>query len=733
MRGAVAGSLALTCALALRPDALSAQQGLAEGLRTIVDTHVTLVTTTTTTPSGTVKTTTQNLFPRLTVDTQALLFPSLRLSAGGVFEISLSDAESSGTFTNGIQETSSSIARLRPYVELRSTSPVLSPGIGYYRRENRTRLGRQPAVTLVSEDYAGYLGWKPEGLPQSDLQFVRTKTFDNERAFEDSTRDFGSIITRYAYQGLNVHYQGAYLDTTDRIDRLETRQVTHGGRADYSTDLFANRLRWNASYAANRQDLTTVASGDGGEVALPVVAFAGLSIVSDTPGTARLTPNPALIDGNLTASAGINLGVQGLGADAQARNLGLDFLRPTEVNRLRVWVDRELPAEIARAFSWEVYTSIDNLVWSRETVVSVAPFGPFEQRFEVDFRAVAVRYLKLVVRPLSATVIDASRYPEILVTELQPFLVESADEVRGELTRTNQMLNTDVRLLLLEAPSLYYEGSYWRRDVNVPGQDSDTLSNGLSITHRFAGMVAAYARGAYEQGTEPQGRRTARVSNATLTIDPIPTLTSSILYTGLDERIGERRDDRKGLFFQNTAQLYRGVDVQAGFGWNFTTRETGERLRDRLLNVSASVVPRSNLTLTLNYTDSTTTRSGVFTGDPEYHTRRGFVTLAFDPFRTLHLVVAEEIIAISGEKTRTTHNVGANWAPFPDGALQFTVVYNESVRPLEYGTDRIFRPGVRWAFSRQSYLDLSYQVIDSEFVALKTESRILSADLKVFF
>lgn len=691
MQRAVAGCLALTGALALRPDALSAQQGLAEGLRTIVDTHVTLVTTTTTTPSGTVKTTTQNLFPRLTVDTQALVFPSLRLSAGGVFEISLSDAASSGTLTNGIQETSSSIARLRPHVGSRSTSPVLAPGIGYYRRENRTRLGRQPGVTLVSEDYAGYLGWKPEGLPQSDLQFVRTKTFDKERAFEDSTRDFGSIITRYAYQGLNVHYQGAYLDTSDRIDRLETRQVTHGGRADYSTDLFANRLRWNVSHAANRQDLTTVASGDGGEVALPVVAFAGLSTVSDTPGTARLTPNPALIDGNLTASAGINLGVQVLGADAQARNLGLDFLRPTDVNRLRVWVDRELPAEIARAFSWEVYTSVDNLVWSRETVVSAAPFGPFEQRFEVDFRVVAVRYLKLVVRPLSATVIDASRYPEILVTELQPFLVESADEVRGELTRTNQMLNTDVRLLLLEAPS-YYEGSHWRRDVNVPGQDSDTLSNGLSVTHRFAGMVAAYARGAYEQGTEPQGRRTAKVSNATLTIDPLPTLTSAVLHGSRRTHRRAARRPKGALLPEHGADLPRrrrpgGLRVELHDPRNrrAPARSAAERQRER----RPAVEPDADAELHRLDDDPlgrVHRRSGV-------HTRRGFVTLAFDPFRTLHLVVAEEIIAISGERTRTTHNVGANWAPFPDGALQFTVVYNESVRPLDAAPTGSSGPG----------------------------------------
>jgi hypothetical protein len=62
--------------------------------------------------------------------------------------------------------------------------------------------------------------------------------------------------------------------------------------------------------------------GEGGEVPLPVNAFAGLSALSDTPVTTTLSPNPPLIDGNLTASAGLNLGVSGAGTDAQARNMG---------------------------------------------------------------------------------------------------------------------------------------------------------------------------------------------------------------------------------------------------------------------------------------------------------------------------------------------------------------------------------------------------------------------------
>ena len=732
-RGATARRVVLTGVLTLAPAGVSAQQGLAEGFRAVLDTNVSVITTTVTTDASTVTTTTRTLFPRLTVDTHALILPALRLNAGGTFEVNRSFIDNDLLFAGTGGGTTSSITQLRPFFELRSTNRVLSPGFGYYRREIRTSVGRLPSLRLVSEDVAGYLGWKPEGLPESDVQFVRTTTFDGGRVFQDTTKDFGSIISRYAYKNLNLYYRGAYLDTTERVNQLDTRQWSNAARTDYAGDFLKDRLRWNVTYNVSRQDLTTVARGEGGEVPLPVNAFAGLSALSDTPVTTTLSPNPPLIDGNLTASAGLNLGVTGAGADAQARNMGLDFLSPTEVNRVLVWVDRELPASIAATFSWEVYTSVDNLVWTRETLVSTAPFGPFENRFQVDFPSVTARYLKLVTRPLSGAVLDASRYPEIFVTELQAFLTRSPGEVPTELTRTNQIFSTDVRLRLLEKPLLYYEGNYWYNGFDAPVPDRDTLSNGLSVNHRFNRVMAAYARGAYEQGRELEGRRTATVTNATLTLDPIPTLTSSVLFSGVDETIGDRLNDRKGFLVQTAAQVYRGVDVQFGFGWNFTTREGDEHLRDRLLNLNASIVPRQNLTLTLNYIDTTTTRSGTFTGDPRYHARRGFLTLAFDPIRTLHLVVSEEIVAITGEKTRTTHNVGANWTPFPDGALQLTVAYNENVRPLAYGTDRVFRPGVRWTFSRQSYVDVSYQLLETEFVGLKTESKIFGVDLKVFF
>jgi hypothetical protein len=626
----------------------------------------------------------------------------------------------------------SSQTRLRPFFELRSTSQVLAPGFGYYRRENRTSVEGFPLLDLVSEDYAGYLMWRPAGLPFSEFQFIRTNSYDEGREFLDTTKDFGSIISRYDFRNLNVYYLGSILDSTDRANGIDSHQVSNAVRLGYSQFFLDKRLLWNTMYNLGHLSLTTESNGSGGEVAVPVVTVGGLSAVSDTPITTRLTTNPGLIDGNLAASAGINLGLPPVGADARARNLGLDFLSPTEVNRLLVWVDRELPVEIARTFTWEVYSSPDNVLWRRESNVGLAPFGPFENRFQLDFPSITARYLKVVTRPLSGAVPDAARYPDIFVTEMQAFLRRPAGGFRDEITRTNQDLSTDVRYRILDSPAFYYEGSYWFNDGGDTG-DRHQLSNGVSVNSQLGRAWSAFGRAALETGSLPEGNRVATVTNGTLTYNPISTFNASILYTGQNEWIDGEEDSRRGTSIQTNSQLYRGVDLQVGFGWNFVTRDNGEGLRDRFLTVTAALEPRPNLTLTVTYDNTVTERTGTPIGDLAYRAERVFATLAWDPFPTLHLAVAEEWVVNDLERSRAFTNIGASWSPFPDGTVQFFLTYNESLRPLEYGTERDSRQGVRWRFSGRSYLDVSYETVRTESVLQLTESKIVSANLRLSF
>jgi hypothetical protein len=184
---------------------------------------------------------------------------------------------------------------------------------------------------------------------------------------------------------------------------------------------------------------------------------------------------------------------------------------------------------------------------------------------------------------------------------------------------------------------------------------------------------------------------------------------------------------------QNSAQLYTGVDVLFGFGWGFTAQETGEEWRDRILNLSGTIVPREHVSLTFSYDDMATERTGGFVGDPHLHTRRLYAAVAVDPIRTLHVAVGEEVWTTTGQATRTTFIASANWSPFQDGALQFLFGYNEALRDLVFGTERNTLGGIRWNMTRRSYVDVAYQLLRSESVFVLTEGKILSATVKLFF
>jgi hypothetical protein len=706
---------------------VSAQEGIFAGMQKGVEFTSSSVQTTTTFASGLVThTNTQDLFPRLTLNIDALVYPSLRLNTGGVFEVNLQNT------TIDSLETDSTLINSRPFFLLRSTNPVLSPGFGYFRQEDRARTAGLSNVKLVNDEYAAYLGWNPAGGPRSDFQFLRTHTFDGTKEIQDVTRGFGTVVSNYTYRNFGAYYQGSYLDTSDRIHGLDTRQTIHGARLSDSGSFIHKRLVWNGTYNINHQDVSSTATGGTGDVDVPVIAFAGLSGNSDLPETARLAQNPLLIDGNLTASAGIDIGLVSTPADPQARNIGLDFLNPAEVSRFLIWIDRDLPVEVSNSYSWQIYSSADNITWRRETIVSAAPFGPFDRRFEILFSPVTARYLKVVVRPLSVSVPNSSQFADIFVTEMQAFLRRPAGQGTIDVTQTTHVVNADVRMRLLDKAGLFYEGYFLYNGPDSFGRSTRTLSNGVSASHTFAGIVSAYGRAAREQGTEPRGDRVATVTNGTLTIDPIPTFRSSLLYSGQDQRVAGLPDTRRGFFVQNSAQVYRGVNALFGVGWNFTTRETGEIVHDRLVNASATVVPRQHISFTFSYDRTKSELSGTSVGPPQSDAERLYAAIAFDPLRSLHLSLGEERLSATGQQPRTTHDIGVNWAPFPDGSLQFIFAYNEELRPLAYGRDRSTLGSIRWNLSRRSYLDVTYQRTRSEIVFQTTESRIFSVSVRLF-
>ncbi len=707
-------------------------EGIFEGISGSVESTYSFISTKTTDASGnSTRTKANNYFERFTLNVNYNLFPKLNLNAGGSFEDTLTDPVNTDTIPR------TELTRIRPYVFLTLRDPLYTGALGYDLREDTTRTSGQPKIALTQENYTASFDWRPEGLPWTKVAYTRTNTHDGDRTVLDTEKDYVYLKSQYRHQGLDLSYVGTYTDTRDKILNLDTTEVSNEGRLAYATTLFNGRTSINTD---NRVNVTTL---DTTQPQLTVFALAGLSALSDTPATVTLDPNPALIDGNLTVSAGVNIGLPVLGGDTRRRNLGLDFLVPQRLSRLLVWVNigvnATLPATISDSYLWEVYTSTDNVNWTLYQAGRPAPFGPFLNRFEITFPSVTTRYIKVVTRPLSAAVIIPPGFlnpDQIFVTELEAQFDQPVQEISRSTTRTFQNYTLDVKTRLLNGPALYYDFNSYYIDSSPDGQRQYNISNGLFFNHSFNPILSTSANASVEYGAQGDDTRVALLYYASLLANPLRTLSQSLVFSGNNQTVGGLTNRSNAVMLYNTARLYKGIDANLNLGVTLTSEEqSGDGSIDRrriYVNPGVNITPHPSFVLTVYYLGAQTHTSGSPGTPADVTDNRLDLGASWTPFRSLFLSASVNVAAETGQETSVQQNYGLNWTPFPDGQLQFSFFYNENYYPER---SRIIQPTLRWYLTprRRSYLDLSYQRNRSESAGQKTETDIISSNLKIYF
>jgi hypothetical protein len=651
------------------------------------------------------------------------IYPNLGVLASGLFQKRDIASDVDG------MKSDTTTTTLRPYVQLNLRTPLYFAEAAYSRNEEkRENTGISP-VTTVRESYISTLYWRPDRLPDLRLQYSRDRLYDKERSGLDTVTDLFQATSNYRPTGaLSLYYHGTLQNTDLRLSGTTTKELNNNGRVNYSNNWWRRRITFGLDYNISNQVLETETTG-GGEVGLRVFPFAGLSATSVIPeNVAPLVPNPALIDGDLAAGTGINLGPAG---DTLSRNMGLDFILATEINTLYVWVNLNVE-QIADAFSWRIYTSDDNQNWVLRQTVSPAIYSPTFNRFEIRFANVNARYVKVATSPLSPVVPFATGFPTILVTELQAEIRRPASEVAGKLTTTSQNGTLDFRAVLLEPINLAYEFTYifTKRD---PGELRYTVSNGLSFYRQLNKVFSGRGRVAFEIGEEQAGHREAVLYTASVTAVPFQTLFHSLTFSGREETVAGGKDSSMSILLYNIAKLYEGIDANLGGGISFQEDPTGRKRRNTLVNGGATFVPNRKLNLTLLYNGTTTvTSGGGLAGETTDSTRAGEADLAFTPVQTMYLFGSYRIETSTSAPRRNILNYSLNWSPFPDGTLHMTFYYNETIRSDD-SKERSIVPNLRWYFTRRSYLNLSYQNLKSETPALTTTSNVYSGTVRVPF
>ncbi|MEJ2155197.1 MAG: hypothetical protein P8X96_07660 [Desulfobacteraceae bacterium] len=464
----------------------------------------------------------------------------------------------------------------------------------------------------------------------------------------------------------------------------------------------------------------------------PLLRSAGLSSldISPTDGPA-LVATPALIDGDVAASAGLDLGLGG--DETNLTNIGLDFGFSVDVNILRIWVDRRLSAQVANSFSWSIYTSPDNLdtsTWTLLTTVAPANFGIFENRFEITFPRVNTRYIKVVVRPLLPAVAGAAAFPNIFVTEMEALNSQSGVPVTSKTTSINHNFNFNLRGRITKKTTVGYNLYYNLRTEDPLDLERDQMTNGVYLNHVFNPIFSANASFQHTDETDIDEESVDDIYNASLRAAWLRTLSQVLTYSSRSSSDDSGDALQNAVILRTNAILYQGWDVFVDIGYGWDEIADGTESTNQNIKGGTNITPFNQLTFNVNYSYKETEQQDV-QGDSQVETQVDFQGF-YVPFPNLS-IFAKISIVDKAAASDTLQNYSINWSPFDQGDLQLFFIYSEVLRSESEQTERTFGPSAKWTITRNLALDLSYTKSTTENVVLKTDTESFSAEFKLHF
>lgn len=685
---------------------------------------------------------------RYNLDYNNALLPHVFLRAGMRVEKQALNAETDGNATRTM------ITTLMPSAGLTLANPFVTAGIGYDERDEKVD-SEGISTTTIRETKNAFLGFRPEGLPTLDLHYTGQSIHDKEHKTIDQEDRLFSLNSRYRpVRSVELSYSTFFDDLEQRITPSETKTLSQSGRVSYGDRFFDDRVALSTNYNITRQDIqTTRGSSAGGTFRLQLFPIAGLSRVNDSPLIGALDVNPALIDGNLTASSGMNIG-QSLGVDTRRRNIGLDFGIQTDVSTLYVWVDRQLPAVIANSFVWEIYTSKDNQNWSLHQTVFPAIFGLFDNRFEITFSNVQTRYIMAVTRPLSLALIPPPGVDvnNIFITEIQAFLDQSVTQAAG--TTTNNALNSEsldvntrVHIIRSDRHTVMYDFYFLGRSSDQTGQPTaraSTLTNALIANERFNRVLTGMARVMRQNDEFVNGDSLTTYSyeaSLAAAMNSLPKLTHNIILTGRREDLVQLKTTRDtgSLTMSNAAEIYPGINASLVGIENLissTTDTAVTRNESTQVSFGTEITPHRSVTLVANYDwlESEIQGSAVIAAAPSKSRRKSALgSLAYNPFRSLYLFGSFQRIDETGKPGITARTFTGAWSTQPTGgALEFRFSYFESFQTETETRTRSYGPAIRWKINARTLFDVAYTITTSDSQTDKIEANALTTSFKMY-
>ena len=632
------------------------------------------------------------------------------------------DFQGSAT-TRSISETME-FRQIQPGAELViNTSRLIAQARGEYVHAT-SQSGRLESGRSI-ERAIGSLTWTPDSLPVLRILGQRNRTKD-DKADLALTDDRAVVSLTHEWRGFHATAGEHYARAADPRIGYDRKSQLHNLGLGYNRTFLAGRL--TVSTDASTQRMRLEERGVGGRpssVPTPVVIARMLYAIDETPLDASDTspsPNPALNDGDINATAGVSIG-----PDAQSfQNLILDISRVDRADEIRVIVRDEggnLLRNGGSAISWDAYTSADGRLWT--PLPSTTTFDSPLSLYSITFSQTAARWLKVVnfgvhVEP-------------VFVTEVQAYYHTTIDA--GETRQGSQEAwngNANVTWQPVKRLTLFYSGLVSSVRQEIAGPLLSTRDVEHFGTAQYDWRLVSL-RGQYKKRDITNlSRADDGASGLTAFVDFNPTRQLRItVEAGNEDQVLDGRAftlDTRALSVSAFVIRSFQITLQGGTQTQeMTVDGTVAHRRFASLTSNVQLAPSLRLLLqgTLQRTRSDSDDPAVVLLGPERDDRVS-ADVIWRPGRKLSL--STRVGWFSGQAfSGATYRYHAEWYPFGEGTVSLAASHDEDIDPIlnRRATRTVFNP--RWAMNRFASIDINYTAVTSAVETMSNRQRSLLA------
>lgn len=676
------------------------------------------------------------------LDINRFVYPNVIFNLGGYFERTDSTTKLNSSLDPELSaDTDEKI--IRPYMEVNLRNPLYKAGLAYRKRDTKTSGTFQPQETVTVDEYDAKLNWLPVELPLLNINFQRIELQDDPLTF-DATRDTLTLTSKYYFKDFNFNYFYNRLDNFNNIEQSGNLLQTHNGSLRYSRWFGYKETRFDVNASAKYIYNTVKFTGSSADNAVDTPAASPGSpffILPDPSPTSNVPADLTEVSPG-TPLSNVNIGIDG---GTNPVSAGLSFETPTAVDTIYIQLSSDQDsfpnlaspnqvASVADNYSWQFYSSNDQLGqgqlnWAPEGISSVE-FNSIDNRFQLRLNStVRARHIKVTTIPLHLIAPGEIRYDD-----LSPYITVFEGSGQEEPEDLSQYYTFGLQWTLSPKTLTGYEGYYRKQEAGHILFERKDWTNSLFFRHTFNpvfGLHGRVSRSDRNLTTEQDKENIIDILySLTLRANYLATLSQTLTFSGSNTDEPEGSTTTNSLVFRTNADLYASWSMNLDFGYAFNTLLNGADQKVRSVRLGTIVEPNSKINISLDYTRTVTEETNQVDTRTEYGTFQALWVLT----NTMNMFFRYNFRNQKGQNEISTslREFNINWAPFPEGTLQFSIGYNETTDFAEREIKTI-SPTVTWRVARGMFLDLRYNTGTVDSPTESSELDSLIAKLRIFY